>query len=117
MAEYFSYAQKAAHYFKRPHEAPARTPIETPAAWCGPELADRDAWRAVLSASQRHELERALSAVKSTGKPAGSMRVQDFPLPTLSAYMTYTPRTSAAGGMWRISTIRASLLGDRRRSS
>ncbi len=53
MAEYFSYAQKAAHYFKRPHEAAARTPIETPAAWCGPELADRDAWRAVLSASQR----------------------------------------------------------------
>ena len=43
MSEYFSYAEQSAHYFRRPHEAPARERLEVPAAWRGREMARRTA--------------------------------------------------------------------------
>ena len=35
-----SFAAQALHYFRREHEAPAREPVEGPAAWRGAELAE-----------------------------------------------------------------------------
>ena len=37
-AQYLSFIEQTLHYFDRPHEAPASTPIVSPAAWRGDEL-------------------------------------------------------------------------------
>jgi Taurine catabolism dioxygenase TauD, TfdA family len=81
---YFSYAQQAAHYFARPHDAPTRAPLTGPAAWRGPELAARGDWRTRLDEAQRDELDHALAAARATGRPAGELAAADFPLPTLA---------------------------------
>jgi hypothetical protein len=81
---YPSYAEQAAHYFRRPHEAPAPGPVESPAAWRGAELAGSDAWRLALDRSQVEELEAALATARGTGRPGGELRAADFPLPGLA---------------------------------
>ena len=83
MSEYFSYAEQSAHYFGRPHEAPARQPLATLAAWRGAEMARRSDWRVQLDATQLEEIERALAAAEASGKPTGEMTAQDFPLGSL----------------------------------
>ncbi len=85
MEGYFSYAQQAAHYFSRPHEAPARLPLKGAAAWRGAELADSQEWRVRLEPSQVDELDAALAAARATGKPMGELGAADFPLPSLGA--------------------------------
>ena len=84
MSSYFSYAEQARHYFNRPHEAPLREPLDTVAAWHGPELAQSDAWCERLSEAQVDELDRALAHAKATSKPTRELGAADFPLPTLS---------------------------------
>jgi hypothetical protein len=83
MGGYFSYAEQAGHYFDRPHEAPARHPIASPAAWRGGELSGRGDWRVDLGAEQVEELRSALAHANATGRPTGELRAEDFPLPTL----------------------------------
>ena len=39
VGEFLSYAEQAAHYFERPHQAPAAQPLRTPAAWRGRDVA------------------------------------------------------------------------------
>ena len=85
MESYKSYAEQAAHYFGRPHESVLLEPLETPAAWRGPELAASDAWRDALSESHRSELHAALEHAAGTGKPTGELTREDFPLPSLAA--------------------------------
>ncbi len=82
MAHYFSYSEQAGHYFARPHQAPAQKPLESPAAWRGPEI-DAAEWRVELAPAQVEELDRALAQAKASGKKAGEMTPADFPLPTL----------------------------------
>ena len=48
MQSYSSYREQAGHYFTRPHVAPAHEPIQTPAAWRGPDVAQRKDWRVRL---------------------------------------------------------------------
>ncbi len=84
MDRYLSYAEQAAHYFDRPHEAAAQKRIETAAAWRGEEMADSRAWRVRLTRKDQEELEHALATAKASGKPTGAMTPEDFPLPTLS---------------------------------
>jgi hypothetical protein len=81
-----SFAAQALHYFRREHEAPAREPIEGPAAWRGADLAKRpETWTRVLTAAEIAELEAALRAVRARGLALGEIRREDFPLPTLAA--------------------------------
>ncbi len=94
---YFSYAQQAGHYFDRPHSAPARVALDTPAAWIGPEVERRDDWRAVLDAAQIAELEDALARAKATGKPTEAMTAADFPLPGLTREIDRWRATLATG--------------------
>jgi hypothetical protein len=84
MGSYNSYGQQAGHYFDRPHQAPAREPLRTPAAWRGAEMAGSPAWRVRLDDAQIGELERALAAARSTRKPTGELKAADFPLPRLA---------------------------------
>jgi hypothetical protein len=84
VADYFSYAEQAGHYFDRLHEAPALRPLVSPAAWRGPEMAARGDWRAVLEPGQVEEIERALAAARASGRRLGAMRAGDLPLPTLA---------------------------------
>ena len=84
MQSYPSYGEQAGHYFARPHVAPAREPIHTPAAWRGPDVAKRNDWRVRLDDAQIDEIEQALAAAKSAGKPTGALTAEQFPLPTLA---------------------------------
>jgi len=84
MPSYFSYAEQTGHYFTRPHEAPLREPLDTAAAWRGPEVAGSDVWRFQLDAAHVEELEAALAHAAATGKPTGELSAEDFPLPTLA---------------------------------
>jgi hypothetical protein len=88
VSAYFSYAQQAGHYFDRPHRAPLRAPLESPAAWLGPELAGRDDWRFVLTPGHVEEIEAALAHAEATGRPTGALVATDFPLPTLAGAVT-----------------------------
>jgi hypothetical protein len=83
VSPYLSYADQSIHYFRRPHEAPARDPLLTPAAWRGRQMARRSDWRARLSDAQLREIERALSVATATGKPTREMTAEDFPLGSL----------------------------------
>ncbi len=73
------------HYFGRPQSRVSRSPLHGPAAWRGSELSKLRDWRVALSKHEVDELDRALSAAKSTGKPMGALTREDFPLPTLAA--------------------------------
>ena len=81
---YFSYAEQAGHYFDRPHESVARTPVGTAAAWRGPQVSGSDQWRFALSRNNVDELCRAVAHARSGGKPLREMSAADFPLPTLA---------------------------------
>ena len=85
MGRYFTYAEQAGHYFDRPHHEVARAPLETPAAWRGPDVAGRDDWRVVLSPAEVDELHAAVDAASATGKPLRELTEKDFPLPGLGA--------------------------------
>ena len=84
MQSYPSYREQAGHYFARRHVAPAREPIQTPAAWCGPEIAKRSDWRVRLDDAQIAEIEQAVAAAKATGKPTAVLTAEEFPLPSLA---------------------------------
>jgi len=94
---YLSYAEQAAHYFGRPHEAPMREPLAGPSAWRGAELAGRDDWRLQLDAAQVEELRAALARAGEAGKPTGELTAADFPLPTLGAEVARWRRELQAG--------------------
>jgi hypothetical protein len=85
MGHYFSYAEQAGHYFSRPHDGVAREPIETPAAWRGPDVAGRSDWRSALTPLQVDELHQAVAHARAAGKPTSELTPEDFPLPSLSA--------------------------------
>ncbi len=85
MGSYNSYAEQAGHYFSRPHEAPAREPLNVVSAWRGADLADSEQWRVCLDADKVAEIDRALATARATGKTTGELTAQDFPLPSVSA--------------------------------
>jgi len=85
MSSYLSYAEQAGHYFDRPHTEPHLAPIRGPAAWRGRELARQTGWRVRLDDAQVDEIERAMSALRSVGRPTGELTAKDFPLPGLEA--------------------------------
>jgi hypothetical protein len=96
-ATYRSYAEQAAHYFDRPHEARPPGPLAGPAAWRGAELAPSD-WRNALDAAQLAGFERALAAARATRKPLVALAREDFPLPaSLAADVARWRRELGAG--------------------
>ncbi len=94
---YKSLTAQTLHYFARPHEAPRRTPIDSPAAWRGGELATSAVWRHQLSSSDIDELDRALAAAKASGRPQRALRAADFPLPRLTESIVAWRREIADG--------------------
>lgn len=84
MDGYFSYAEQSAHYFRRPHEGPARGPVGGPAAWRRADVADERLWRQRLTRVQADELRAAVAHARAGGRPTGALRAADFPLPTLA---------------------------------
>jgi len=85
VGEFLSYAEQAAHYFERPHQAPAAQPLRTPAAWRGRDVARREQWCVRLGESQLEEIDAALAVARKCGKPTGEMTAEDFPLGSLVA--------------------------------
>lgn len=78
-----SVLRQSLHYLARPHSAIPRAPIDGPAAWRGDELAARDDWRVHLTGADLDEIDRAIAAALSSGKPLGALRRADIPLPRL----------------------------------
>jgi hypothetical protein len=85
VSSYFSYAEQTGHYFARPHTAALHEPLDTPAAWRGPVVADTDAWRFSLADDHLVEIDRALAQAAATGKSTGELNAEDFPLPGLAS--------------------------------
>ena len=83
MDSYLSFAAQALHYFQREHEEVLGRPLDSPAAWRGPDMARRDDWIVRLSAEEIGELERACAGVRQRGLSMGDVRREDFPLPCL----------------------------------
>jgi hypothetical protein len=80
-SQHRSFGAQALHYFQRPHDTVAETPIGGPAAWRGPDLAQRDDWIVHLSPDAVAEIETAARHV--AGRPLASIGRADFVLPTL----------------------------------
>ena len=80
---YRSYALQTAHYFDRPHTGIPSAPLAGAAAWRGDALGP-DAWTRRLAAADVAEIETALAAAESTGKPLEAWTRGDFPLPGLA---------------------------------
>lgn len=82
---YLSFIEQTLHYFDRPHEAPASTPILSPAAWRGDELPPLDELAHHLTGQEVDEVLAAVAAASALGVPVKQLVAADFPLPTLGA--------------------------------
>jgi hypothetical protein len=92
---FLSFAEQALHYFHRDHDDVRRDQLTTPAAWRGADLADRRDWIVELGAADVAEIERALAGARDTA--LGTMRREDFPLPTLAPRVAEWRRELASG--------------------
>ena len=77
-----SFGAQALHYFHRPHDAIASSPVAGPAAWRGPDLAKRDDWIVTLTEMDIAEIERAATACAD--RPLASIGRASFELPALA---------------------------------
>lgn len=93
---YLPFLQQTLRYFDRPHEGPARSPVDSPAAWRRRDL-ERRPWRVQLSRDEVGELQQAVSGWQARKAPLGEMIRADFPLPTLAAKIAAW-RTEVAAG-------------------
>lgn len=85
MTSFRSFGEQALHYFDRPHDAVCSQPVETAAAWRGPEIARETSWVVTLSSSQIGEIEAAVAHAKARRSDLGTIGRGDFPLPELSS--------------------------------
>lgn len=76
-----SFAAQALHYFSRPHEHPAASPVGGEAAWRGAGQSGRDDWIVCFDRDDIAEIESAARNVASW--PLHRIRREDFPLPRL----------------------------------
>jgi hypothetical protein len=93
---YKSLVVQSMHYFSRPHEAVAREPLDSPAAWKGSEL-DEQTWRSELEPDDIREIERAIAAAHALERPLSQLSRRDFPLPGLARRISAWQRTLAEG--------------------
>lgn len=83
---YKSLRAQTLKYWARPHERVPTAPLETPAAWRGAQMHQReDLWMVKLTAAEIDELHAGQRVAGACGKPLREMTAADFPLPTLSA--------------------------------
>ncbi len=57
--------------------------IGGPAAWRGPQIADRSEWKTELNETHRSELLAALAAIDRPGRTLRDIGRDNFALPTL----------------------------------
>jgi hypothetical protein len=82
-ADYLPFLQQTLRYFDRPHEAPALSPVASPAAWKRPDL-EGAPWRVRLTSGEASELQSAVSAWRARGLPLSKLTKAEFQLPTLA---------------------------------
>jgi hypothetical protein len=91
------FATQALRYFRRDHEGVRRTPIESPSAWRGADLADDDSWIVRLAPEQIDELDRGRAAVRARGLALAQVGRDEFPLPALAPRIAGWARELASG--------------------
>ncbi|MFP4004747.1 MAG: TauD/TfdA family dioxygenase [Alphaproteobacteria bacterium] len=95
---YRSFAEQALHYFMRPHEGVPERPIDSPAAWRGPEMAARpDVWQYAFTDSEIAEIETDVAAARERGVPMQEVTASDVPLAELSPRIEEWRRELMAG--------------------
>jgi hypothetical protein len=96
-AHHLPFATQALRYFHRDHEAVRRTPVATPSAWRGADLAGSDTWIVRLTAAQIDDLDRARALARERGIDHAGLGRDAFPLPTLAAVIADWSRELASG--------------------
>ena len=94
---YFSFTEQVLHYFDRPHERPATTPVAGLAAWHGSQLPSLDEMAFRLSEEHLEEVQSAVAHASSLGRSTRSLTVADFPLPSLAPHIRSWRDTLADG--------------------
>jgi hypothetical protein len=101
-AHHIPFATQALRYFRRDHAGVRRTPIESPAAWRGADLANSDAWIVRLTPEKIDELDRARASVRARGLVLAQVGRDAFPLPTLTPVIAEWARELASGRGFRL---------------
>jgi hypothetical protein len=96
---YRSFRQQGAHYFlERPHARLPDKAIESPAAWHGSDLREREAeWRLSLSDEEIDELEAVLSDLESRGVSLRDIGSASAPLERLGPRLAACRSTLTSG--------------------
>lgn len=82
---YRSLRRQTLHYWARPHTQIPRAPINSPAAWKGEDLRQRDNWQFHLSADDISELHSAVAYAQACPRTLENITTTDFPLPGLAS--------------------------------
>ena len=86
MPEYRSFAEQTLHYLIRDHEGAPTGPVDSPAAWYGPEMAaDPGQWLVELPDSAVAEIHDAASELATRGMALAEVTAASFPLPGLAS--------------------------------
>lgn len=81
---YRSLRRQTLHYWARPQEKILREPLNSPAAWRGAQMRERDDWSTQLSTAEIAELHAAVRHAQAANVPLARMTAAQFPLPTLT---------------------------------
>ena len=93
---YLPFLQQTLSYFDRPHEGPAISPVQSPAAWKRADL-EGAPWRIRLDDQEVDELRAAVSHWMGRRRGLEEMTRTEFPLPTLAPKVA-TWRSEVADG-------------------
>lgn len=85
----------------QPH---ALTPIDGPAAWKGPKLAQSDGWIYQLSVAETVEIERVVAALRRMGKPRHEITREDVDIDVLALAAS---ATCCVCGLLRLTSMTA----------
>lgn len=80
LSAYRSFTRQALNYFARPHDNVPSRPIDSPAAWKGGELQQRNDWHETLTAMQRQSILTAVQRLQGQKRPLKSLGKRDLPL-------------------------------------
>ena len=81
-----SFGEQARHYFTRTHTGLPKAPIDSPAAWLGKDMRERESsWHVRLDDAELAEFDEGLSQLEDDGVAIEEVGRAHLPLPNLAA--------------------------------